>query len=184
MFASLVSYSQKPFGSLLVAYVMGITGLITVIAMLAATVAHQVITSFEPSLGGKSSAVSSRVETGLEIQARTASWKPDEHVVAPPHIIELALSASALAFGMDRAESAEGEFSAVKASGPPDPRSSGESVPEETIAAIQPRAPAIMPPMRQVSAIAGWRRRVMVRRVEADDESPARIIERSLRNLI
>ena len=120
MFASLVSYSQKPFGSLLVAYVMGITGLIIVIAMLAATVAHQVITSFEPSLGGKSSAVSSRVEAGLEIQARTASWKPDEHVVAPPHIIELALSASALAFGMDRAESAEGEFSAVKASGPPE----------------------------------------------------------------
>lgn len=161
----------------------GIAGLITLTAMLGTAVAHQVIVSLDPSWG-KSSGVSSRVKTGLEIQARAASWKPDEHVVAMPATIEPALSPGALAF-IDSAESAGREPSAVKASVMRDPRSSGESTsPKETIAFVQPSAPEILPPIRKGPAVAGWRRRAMVRRVEANDKSPARIIERNLRNLI
>lgn len=175
-------YPVKRVGSLLVAYLTGITGLIIVIASLGTTIAHVVITSIDP-MWGNSSGVSSRVKTGLEMQARAASWKPDEHVVAMPATIEPALSPGALAFGIDNAESAEREPSTVKASVTRDPRSSGESTsPKKAIAPVQPQR--ARPPMRKGPAVAGWRRRAIVRRVEANDETPARIIERNLRNLM
>ena len=180
----MLSYPVKRVGSLLVAYLTGITGLIIAIAMLGTSVTHQLIASFDPSWG-KSSGVSSRVKTGLEMQARAASWKPNDPTVAMPTTVQPVLSAGALAFGIDSAESAERERSAVKASVTRDPRSSGKSTSrKKTIASVQPSAPEILPPMRKGPAVAGWRRREMVRRVEANDESPARIIERNLKNLM
>ena len=180
----MLSCSIKRVGTLLVAYLTGIASLITLTAMLGTTVAYQMIASLDPSWG-KSNGVPSRVKTGLEIQAKAASWKPDDHVVAMRATIEPALSAGALAFGIDSAESAERELSAVNASVTPDRRSSGKSTSrKKTIASVQPSAPEILPPMRKGPAVAGWRRRKMVRRVEANDESPARIIERNLKNLM
>jgi hypothetical protein len=50
----MLSYSVKRVGTLLVAYLTGITVLIVVIAMLGTTVAHQVIAPFDPSWGKSS----------------------------------------------------------------------------------------------------------------------------------
>ena len=180
-FATVLVYSAKCKWTPLVAYLTGITGLIVVTAMLSATITHQVLASFQPWLG-KSSGVSSRVKTGLEIQARAASWKPRNRIVATPATVAPTLPVSVLASGIDGAESAEHAPNAENVSATADLHSAGEtSSPEEIIAPVQLSEPAILPPLSQGPAVAGWTRRAMVRRVEAKEGTPARIIERNLR---
>ena len=166
-------------GSLFVAYLAGMTGLIVVTAMLGETVACQVVTSVDPSWG-KRNGLSSRVETGLVIQARAASWQPDDQAVAVPEPVEPMLSASALALGIDRAERAERETDATR-----------ESITAQAFGAdvivgpVRLSEPVTSPLVSQGPAVAGWSRRVAVRKAVSKDnpynESTARIIERSLR---
>jgi hypothetical protein len=96
-----------------------------------------------------------------------------------PASVAPALPASVLALGID---SAEHEPNAEKVSATADLHSSdGIYDTEEITAPVQLSEPAILPPLSQGPAVAGWTRRAAVSRVEAKDDSPARLIERSLR---
>ncbi|AGK58241.1 hypothetical protein HYPDE_32843 [Hyphomicrobium denitrificans 1NES1] len=139
----------------LVLYASVMTGLTALIAELGATVARQAVHVL--SFAENPDQPVSRVERGLEAQARVKEWQPVGHVIelraAPP---PPEASAVALASGMDEAEDAD----------LPKPRPS----PAPGVKPVKPR-------------VAGWIRRAV--RVSpprnAVAESTARIIQRHLR---
>jgi hypothetical protein len=106
-------------------------------------------------LDGTSIPLRSRVDRGLEAQARTATWQPSHYVIETRALKPPDISAVALAHSLDVAES--------KPSPPP--------------AAPKSEAPK--------ARVAGWvkRARRAARKDDslADADSPARIIERSLK---
>lgn len=113
---------------------------------------------------------SSRVEVGLEAHARSAEWQPTSYVVEMRAVAPPQLSAGALARGMDDAERL--------------PLPPGHAMPSAK------RHPVVK--ARVAVRVAGWVKRMkpapktMTARKEIQetkgnyDETPARIIERSL----
>jgi hypothetical protein len=166
--------------SAFVAYLMGMASLIALIAILGAVVAQHLIASSD-LLWGKC-CNTSRVKAGLDIQSRAASWTPVDRAVMISPDIEPGLTLRVLAAGMDNAESADQELGSEKTTVMPDVGLSIDaSVQVDVLDPVQASNPARSPPVSQRQAVAGWKRRSIVRRVEVEDESPARLIERSLR---
>ena len=166
--------------SALVTYLMGMAGLVALIAILIAAVTQHLIVNSDRLWGRCCN--TSRVKTGLEMQCRAASWIPiDRAVVISPNI-ESGLALRVLAAGMDDAESGDQKSGSVKTTVMPDVGLSIDaSVQVDVLDPVQTSNAARSPPISQRQAVAGWKRRSVVRRVEIEDESPARLIERSLR---
>jgi hypothetical protein len=148
-------------GLLLVAYIAGTMSVTFAIGVLGAVVAQQLIASLDPSWGKRTGA-SSRVETALKIQAEGGIRQPVDHSVSAAATVEPVLTPGALAAAIDSAERANDEVGA------------------QTVTGLNERTS-----VRAGPAVAGWRRRASLRqaasKVNADAESTARIIERSLR---
>jgi hypothetical protein len=165
--------------SALVAYLMGMASLIALTAILGTIVARGLIASSDLSWGRCCNA--SRVKAGLEIQSRAASWTPVDPAVVISPSAEPSLTVRVLASEMDDAEIGDREFGPETTEMPDEGLSIDDSVQVEVLPPVQSSTAARPPPVSQRPAVAGWRRRSTVRRVEVEDESPARLIERSLR---
>jgi hypothetical protein len=168
-------------GSVLVAYLAGTAGLCLVTATLAETLGRQMIASVGPSWG-LGNGGSSRAETGLQIQARAAAWQNDDHKVTVTANAQPIISAGAMALAMDNAESAELDARGEAESGTNFPPSGGTVAPN-VIAPVQRSEPLSNLVGAKEPVVAGWSRRLLARKStnEVDIDSPARIIERSLR---
>lgn len=142
----------------LVLYVSLMTGLTAVIAQLGAAMARQAADIL--LLAENPDPPVSRVERGLEVQARVTDWQPVGHVVEL-HAVPLSeASAGVLASRMDIAEDAD----------LPNAQSQPRSFPAPSAKPVKPR-------------VAGWIRRAprMPSRPSADAESTAHLIQRHLR---
>lgn len=147
----------------LVFYASLVTGLVALIAEFSATIARQAPNVL--AFAEDPDQPASRVEHGLEVQARATEWQPVSHVaeiraVEPPEV-----SAVTLASAMDAAEGAD---------------LPGQELQQElhTQPPTKPKAKPVKP------RVAGWIRRVArppVHRREHIAESTARLIERRLR---
>jgi hypothetical protein len=160
--------------SALVAYLMGMASLIALTAILGTLVARDLIASSDLSWGRCCN--TSRVKAGLEIQSRAASWTPVDPAAVISPSAEPGLTRRVLASEMDDEESTEREFGPEKSTVMPDVGLSiDDSVQVQVLPPVQSSTAARSPPVSQL--VAGWKHR----RVEVEDESPARLIERSLR---
>ena len=168
-------------GLVLVAYLAGIAGLCLVTTTLAETLGRQMIASVGPSWG-LGNGGSSRAETGLQIQARAAAWQDDDHKATVTANAQPIISAGAMALAMDIAESAELDAGGGAEAGANLP-ASGETVAPNVIAPVQRSEPLPNLVGAKEPVVAGWIRRLSARKStdELDVDSPARIIERSLR---
>lgn len=163
--------SQRPSLGL-VLYLVAMTGLSLAVVGLVEMMTRQAFASLA-FMQSDDEPASSRVEAGLEAHARSAEWQPSSYVVEIRAVAAPQLSAVALARKMDDAE---------------------------RLPAIPPQMSATLPTRRHpiiktrvAARVAGWVRRAkpapktMVARQEIQettefyDETPARIIERSLR---
>jgi hypothetical protein len=140
-----------------VLYASLVTSLSALIAGLGASVARQGALAL--SFGEDQNQRVSRVERGLETQARVTEWQPVSHVIEMRAISSPEVSATALASAMDAAEGAD--LPRMKR---PPVRGTPKARP------VKPR-------------VAGWIRRVAPVSPRRSDfaESTARIIERQLR---
>lgn len=139
-------------------YASLVTGLAVLIAEFSATMARQAahILAFAEDPDQPAS----RVEHGLEVQARVTEWQPMSHVIEmraaePPEV-----SAITLASAMDAAEDADLPQRQLQTQLPPKPKTK----------TVKPR-------------VAGWIRRVDRQASRHNDvaESTARLIQRHLR---
>lgn len=105
----------------------------------------------------------SRVESGLEAQARVAEWQPASYVIETRAVERPDVSAVALARAMDAAEDV---------ALPPSKRVSAKALPEKVPMKVLPVKPRV----------AGWIRRIKPSSGDRYAESTARIIERSLKS--
>ena len=161
---------QRPSPGL-VLYLVAMAGLSLAVIGLVEMMARQAFASLAVMQSDEGSA-SSRVEVGLEAHARSAEWQPTSYVVEIRAVAPPQLSAGALARGMDYAE---------RLPLPPPP---GHAMPSGK------RHPVVK--ARVAVRVAGWVKRMkpapktMTARKEIQetkgnyDETPARIIERSL----
>lgn len=140
-------------------YATLVTGLATVIARLGATMARQAVDVL--ALAEHPDQPVSRVERGLEAQARGTDWQPVSHVVELRAVPVSEASAVALASGMDMAEDADLPKPQVRPSSP---------APAPTAKPVKPR-------------VAGWIRRAVLMPVPPSDvaESTGHLIQRHLR---
>jgi len=107
----------------------------------------------------------SRVESGLEAQARVAEWQPASYVIETRAVERPDVSAVALARAMDVAEDV---------SLPPPPKAVGAR-------ALPAKVPMAALPIKP--RVAGWIRRIKLSSADRTfAESTARIIERSLKS--
>ena len=141
----------------LVLYTSLVTGLVALIAEFSATIARQAphVLAFAEDPDQPAS----RVEHGLEVQARATEWQPVSHVPEIRAFEPPEASAVTLASSMDAAE--------------------GADLPEQKLQTQPPTKPKAQPVKPRV---AGWIRRV-ARPVHRNRvaESTARLIERRLR---
>ena len=152
----------------LVLYLVAMAGLSLAVIGLVEMMARQVFASLAFMQSDEGPA-SSRVEAGLEAHARSAEWQPSSYVVEIRAVAAPPLSAGALARGMDNAE---------------------------RLPMLPPQGHAVFSATQRPivkARVAGWVKRVkpapntMTARQEIqetkgiNDETPTRIIERSLR---
>jgi hypothetical protein len=149
----------------LVVYASMMSGLTAVIAQLSASMAREAagVLLFAENLDPPVS----RVEKGLEIQARVSEWQPAGHVIELRAVPASEISVAELASGMDTAENADLPKKVL-----PQPR------PALTPAALPAARPAAAKPR-----VAGWIRRVgrTPASVRSDAETTAHLIQRHLR---
>lgn len=145
----------------LVLYASLVTGLVALITEFGAMIARQApqVLAFAED----SDQPASRVEHGLEVQARATEWQPVSHIAEIRAIEPPEVSAVTLASAMDAAEGADLPEQDVQTPPPAKPKAKFK--------AVKPR-------------VAGWIRRVARSPVHHRDhiaESTARLIERRLR---
>jgi len=140
----------------LVLYASLMTGLTAVVAQLGAAMARQ--TAGALLFAEKADQPVSRVERGLEVQARVTDWQPVGHVVELHAVPHSDASAVELASGMDTAEDAD--------------LPQAQPSPAPAVRALKPR-------------VAGWIRRAprmpKLSNATSASESTAQLIQRHLR---
>ena len=142
----------------LVLYASLVTGLVALITEFGAMIARQApqVLAFAED----SDQPASRVEHGLEVQARATEWQPVSHIAEIRAIEPPEVSAVTLASAMDAAEDADLPQRQLQTQLPPKPKTK----------TVKPR-------------VAGWIRRVDRQASRHNDvaESTARLIQRHLR---
>jgi hypothetical protein len=144
-------------------YVALVTGASALIIELGTAIVHG--TAGKLVFAEKEIPPASRVEQGLEVQARVASWQPMPGVIEVRALERPEIPASALAYSMDVAE---------------------HGIEPTAIPAAEPKieTPKIVtkkPTVARTARVAGWRKRVRVQPRHDVEETTARIIERNLK---
>lgn len=144
-------------------YVALVTGVSALIVELGTTIAHG--TARKLVFAEKEIAPASRVEQGLEVQARVASWQPMPRVIEVRALERPEIPASALAYSMDVAE---------------------HGIEQATSPAVEakietPKIVTAKPAVVRTTRVAGWRKRVRAQPRRKVEECTARIIERNLK---
>jgi hypothetical protein len=150
-------------------YVALVTGLSALIIEIGTAIAHGA--AGELVFAEKEISPVSRVEQGLEMQARVASWQPEPRVIEVRALELPELPANALAHSMDVAErSTVAEHSTERT-----------TLPAVTPKAGPPKIATAKPTVARAARVAGWSKRVKARPRHDVEECTARIIERNLK---
>ena len=151
-------------------YVALVTGLSALIIEIGTTIAHG--TAAKLAFAEKDIPAASRVEQGLEVQARVASWQPAPRVIEVRALEVPDLPANALAHSMDVAEHSTEQIAL-----PAVALKKAEAPKIAKIAKIVTAKPSVV----RAPRVAGWSKRVQVRLRHDVEECTARIIERNLK---
>lgn len=155
-------------------YVALVTGLSALIIEIGTAIAHGA--AGELVFAEKEISPVSRVEQGLEMQARVASWQPEPRVIEVRALELPELPANALAHSMDVAErSTVAEHSTERTTLPT------ATLPAATPKAEPPKVATAKPTVARAARVAGWSKRAKARLRHDVEECTARIIERNLK---